>query len=100
MRSAGGIEFINNAVKNLAKTHIEDMKFYGDDNDQRMTGKHETSDIKTFTHGVGNRGSSVRISKSVFHEGKGYFEDRRPASNLDPYKVLQRIMASVLDVDA
>ena len=39
------------------------MKNYGKDNDQRMTGKLETSDMNTFTHGVGNRGCSIRISK-------------------------------------
>lgn len=61
-----------------------------------MTGIHETSSINTFTHGVGDRGSSIRISKQVHHEGKGFLEDRRPASNLDPYLVLSKIMRSVL----
>jgi len=51
------------ALDKLEKTHLEDIKYYGEHNDQRMTGEHETSSLKTFTKGVGNRGASVRISK-------------------------------------
>ena len=33
-------------------------------------------------------------------EGKGYFEDRRPSSNADPYVVTGKIMATIMeDVD-
>lgn len=35
----------------------------------------------------------------MHHEGKGFLEDRRPASNLDPYIVLRQIMKSVLDYE-
>lgn len=47
----------------MAKTHADDIKEYGECNDERMTGKHETSTLNEFTSGVGNRGTSVRISK-------------------------------------
>ena len=97
MREEGGIDFINEALQRMAQTHSEDIKYYGFDNNMRMTGEHETSDLKSFSHGVGNRGCSVRISKQVHHEGKGFLEDRRPASNLDPYLVLRQIVKSVLD---
>lgn len=63
MRVDGGIDFINDALKRMAITHKEDIKFYGESNDERMTGLHETSSLDTFTSGVGNRGCSVRISK-------------------------------------
>ena len=53
-----------------------------------MTGSHETSDIREFSYGVGNRAASFRIPTSTAHaNGKGYIEDRRPASNIDPYLV-------------
>lgn len=97
MRGPNGIDHINDAMNKLAKTHKEDIKYYGKGNDKRMTGMHETSTLETFSNGVGNRGCSVRISKQVHFEGKGYFEDRRPASSLDPYKVLYRIMKSIFD---
>ena len=46
--------------------------------------------------GVGDRGASIRVPVSV--EGNnwtGYLEDRRPASNCDPYKVAMRIIQTV-----
>lgn len=63
MREEGGIDYINDALKRMAKTHSDDVKFYGLDNDKRMTGENETSDLTSFSHGVGNRGCSVRINK-------------------------------------
>lgn len=63
MREEGGIDFINEALQKMSKTHLEDIEHYGLDNDQRMSGMHETSDLNSFSHGVGNRGCSIRISK-------------------------------------
>jgi glutamine synthetase len=37
--------------------------------------------------GVGNRGVSIRVGGDTEKEGKGYLEDRRPSSNMDPYVV-------------
>ena len=63
------------------------MDIYGKDNDQRLSGAHETSPYDEFSVGVGNRGSSVRIGNEAINDKKGYFEDRRPGSNCDPYLV-------------
>lgn len=65
-----------------------------------MTGQHETSDIREFSFGVGNRAASFRIPTSTAHaDGKGYIEDRRPASNIDPYLVAaMQVDTGVLDV--
>ena len=95
MREEGGLEEIKKAIAKLEKNHTHDMKNYGDHNEKRLTGHHETQSIHKFTWGVGDRGSSVRINKSVAEKGKGYFEDRRPASNLDPYLVLSSILNSI-----
>jgi glutamine synthetase len=38
-----------------------------------------------FKWGVADRGASVRIPRTTETSGQGYFEDRRPASNVDPY---------------
>lgn len=64
-----------------------------------MTGLHETSSVDDFTSGIGDRGASIRISKEVFRQKKGYFEDRRPASNMDPYQVLRLILRNVGEVE-
>ena len=60
----------------------------GEDNHLRLTGHHETSTSDKFSWGVGSRAASFRIPTSVrAANGKGYIEDRRPASNIDPYVV-------------
>ncbi|CAL5442496.1 unnamed protein product [Camellia sinensis] len=50
-----------------------------------------TADINTFLWGVANRGASIRVGRDTEKAGKGYFEDRRPASNMDPYIVTSMI---------
>ncbi|GMS89172.1 hypothetical protein PENTCL1PPCAC_11347, partial [Pristionchus entomophagus] len=94
MRGPGGIKYIE------APKHLEHMRMYdpngGRDNLKRLTGRHETSSAEKFSWGVANRGCSVRIPRSVAEEGKGYFEDRRPSSNCDPYAVTGMIAQSCL----
>ena len=85
MRADGGIAAIKEAVELLSKRHEFHIKYYGLGNEKRLTGRHETASIKTFSSGVADRGSSVRIPYTSNQEGKGYLEDRRPASNVDPY---------------
>ncbi|AMD22986.1 HHR217Wp [Eremothecium sinecaudum] len=87
MRQPGGMKYIEEAIEKLSIRHKEHIKLYGSDNDQRLTGNHETASMSTFSSGVANRGASIRIPRSVSKEGYGYFEDRRPASNIDPYLV-------------
>jgi len=91
MREDGGYAVIVDAVEKLGKKHAEHMKAYGEGNERRMTGAHETSSIDKFSYGVANRGASVRIPTDAEVNGKGYFEDRRPASNMDPYVVTSKI---------
>lgn len=50
---------IEDAIKKLEKRHLEHIAVYGEDNDQRLTGKHETANMTTFSAGVANRGASV-----------------------------------------
>ena len=74
------------------------MKVYGSGNELRMTGKHETANFNIFSKGIANRGASIRIGNNNFKQAKGYFEDRRPSSNCDPYLVTSIIFqTTVLD---
>lgn len=64
------------------------MEVYGEDNNKRLTGIHETSSFDKFSYGTGNRAASFRIPTQVRNQnGMGYVEDRRPASNICPYLV-------------
>jgi glutamine synthetase len=61
-----------------------------------LTGLHETQSIDKFSYGVSDRGASIRIPIfTVEHDWNGYLEDRRPASNADPYKVASVIIETV-----
>jgi glutamine synthetase len=96
MRSDGGIKEIYRVIQNMENSHADNIKLYGENNDKRLSGNHETSDFKKFTWGIGNRGVSVRINNRTKSNGFGYFEDRRPAANMDPYLVTSAIMANVI----
>ena len=87
MRDKGGYPVIMDAIEKLSQRHTSHMRNYGVDNDKRMTGAHETAEFGKFSYGVANRGCSVRIPRSTEANGCGYLEDRRPASNMDPYVV-------------
>lgn len=91
MREDGGIKVIKAACEALGKKHEQHIKAYGLHNDMRLTGAHETANISTFKYGVADRGASIRIPTLAEKEGKGYMEDRRPASNMDPYVVTSMI---------
>jgi len=91
MRNKGGYKKIIEAVERLGQKHEEHIAVYGTDNDQRLTGHHETASYKQFSYGVANRGASIRIPNETEQNDCGYFEDRRPASNMDPYLVTSKI---------
>jgi glutamine synthetase len=86
-RSENGIEEIYKCIQKLEDKHKEHIEVYGEDNNLRLTGLHETSSYNNFSFGVGTRNTSVRIPTQVAKDGRGYFEDRRPAANIDPYQV-------------
>jgi len=91
-----GMAAIEDAIKKLEKRHLEHIAVYGEDNDQRLTGKHETANMTAFSAGVANRGASIRIPRHVGEQGFGYLEDRRPASNVDPYRVTAILVETTL----
>jgi glutamine synthetase len=98
MRQSGGMDEIISAINKLSLKHAEHMQIYGDDNHERCTGLHETASFEEFSYGVANRGASVRIPRTTEEKNCGYFEDRRPGSNMDPYLVTSKIFeTTVLD---
>ncbi|CAE7627760.1 GLN1, partial [Symbiodinium necroappetens] len=88
----GGYDTIIKVCEAFGKVAKEHIAEYGEGNDKRLTGKHETCDINTFKYGVANRGASIRIPRDAEKAGRGYMEDRRPAANCDPYRVTNIIM--------
>jgi glutamine synthetase len=81
------------ASPEVIKAHID---MYGASNHLRLTGLHETQAIDKFNYAISDRGASIRIPIGTVNNGwKGYLEDRRPASDADPYKVAAVIIRTV-----
>jgi len=87
MRQKGGYDAILKVCEAFGKVAKEHVAEYGEGNDKRLTGKHETCSINEFKFGVADRGASIRIPRDAEKDGRGYMEDRRPAANSDPYRV-------------
>lgn len=90
-----GLRAIEKAIEKLSKRHQEHIAVYGHGLEDRLTGKHETADIKTFLSGVGHRGASIRIPLGVANDGYGYLEDRRPGANADPYEIATALVRTI-----
>ena len=96
MRTSGSEEMFTSMCEKLGAVHEEGISLYGSDNDMRLTGLHETQSIDQFSYGVSDRGASIRIPiYTVEHNWNGYLEDRRPASNADPYKIISHIVGTL-----
>ena len=93
-----GMQAIEAAITALSKRHHEHIAVYGHGLDERLTGLHETASISTFSHGVSDRGASIRIPQSVAEKGYGYLEDRRPGANANPYEIASAIIETVCGV--
>lgn len=92
-----GMLYIFDSIKRLAANHTEHMEIYGEGNKMRMSGEYETSDYNNFAFDINkpvDRGASIRIGYDTIKNKCGYFEDRRPASNVDPYVVTEKIFSS------
>ena len=96
MRNHSSEALMNALCESLGKVHSEGIAEYGSDNDMRLTGLHETQSIDAFSYAVSDRGASIRIPiYTVDHNWNGYLEDRRPASNADPYRIMTHIVGTL-----
>ena len=97
----GGMKYIEDMMTKMAAKHQLHLSVYGEGNEKRLTGHHETSSMSKFSYGVGIRAASVRIPTSTMHaKGAGYIEDRRPASNMDPYCVCAMVADTTLNAES
>lgn len=92
MREEGGLKHIIEAVEKLGLKHKDMIDVYGgDDNKERLSGRHETASWETFSWGYANRGATIRVGRNTQKAGKGYMEVRAVSSNCDPYLVTSKI---------
>ena len=96
LRTCGSKEIYEKICEAFRPVRKEHINVYGEFNEQRLTGLHETASINDFSYWVSDRGASIRIPIITVENGwKGWLEDRRPASNGDPYKIAGKIVETV-----
>jgi len=96
MREVGGKPYFDMLFFAMEQNHDKHIENYGSDNKMRLTGQHETQSIDKFSFGVSDRGASIRVPQTTANSGwKGYIEDRRPASNGNPYLIMSVISSTV-----
>ena len=85
------------ACEKLGTKITEHIAVYGINNEHRLTGANETCSINEYRYGIGDRTASIRIPSSIEDVmTPGYLEDSRPASNGDPYEIIERIIQTIL----
>ena len=97
MREVGGENYFKSIFRSFDTRQDHHIHNYGSDNHLRLTGKHETQSIHKFSWGVSDRGASIRVPRSVAELWKGYVEDRRPASNANPYEII-KVISDTIDM--
>jgi glutamine synthetase len=95
MREPNGYEYILQTIYKLRDSHSTDIELYGKDNRLRLSGTCETSSYDKFSYGIADRTASIRIPSETYRNACGYLEDRRPASNMDPYTVATVLLATL-----
>jgi glutamine synthetase len=99
LREKGGKEYFLALMDAFKKNVTEHISVYGPDNHLRLTGKHETAAIDSFSWGVADRGASIRVPHSFVNNGyRGYLEDRRPNSQGCPYQIASQILKTIAEV--
>jgi len=94
----GGVQAMKIQIERLRARHKEHMTVYGRGNERRLTGQDDTMAMDQFEYGS-DRSTSIRIPIKVASQGYGYYEDRRPAANMDPYLVTRVLVETTLLAD-
>jgi glutamine synthetase len=99
LREVGGEDYFLALMAAFEKNVADHIAVYGPDNHMRLTGKHETASIDSFSWGLGDRGASIRLPMGFIKNGyRGYMEDRRPNSMGDPYQIASQILKTISEV--
>ncbi len=92
------LEYLSDTAEAFPNKYVFE-NLYGQGVCERLTGRLETSDWRDFSWDIGTRDTSVRIPISVNEAKCGYFEDRRPGANVNPYVISWHIFEQVLAFD-
>lgn len=85
-----GIHHIMSYLDFLKDYHKDMIMVSGNDNTKRLNGYDETPSLYKYSYKIGSRKVSCRIPINVKQDKYGYFEDRRPGANVDPYEYMYK----------
>ncbi|KAG2483515.1 hypothetical protein HYH03_017622 [Edaphochlamys debaryana] len=91
--SGPGLSAIEQQLVRLQATHVQHQVAYNDGRIDRLS-----SDAAAFTHAVGSGNASIVVPSLTFLQQGGYYTDRRPPSDADPYKVALLLAATTMDI--
>ncbi|XP_070391238.1 glutamine synthetase, mitochondrial-like isoform X2 [Dermacentor albipictus] len=97
-RSEGGLDWINKAIAKLELKHELHLKAYDprkDANKERLRGNLMATPSREFSAAVSAKTVCVRIPRLTKVAGRGFFEDRRPGANVEPYRAMQRLVETL-----
>eukprot|EP00933_Yihiella_yeosuensis_P047714 TRINITY_DN43628_c0_g1_i1.p1 TRINITY_DN43628_c0_g1~~TRINITY_DN43628_c0_g1_i1.p1 ORF type:complete len:271 (+),score=46.52 TRINITY_DN43628_c0_g1_i1:52-813(+) len=92
----GGLDAMKQQIELLEQNHARHIAEYGIGNERRLTGQEDAPSMSDFNFGIANRKASVRISTKCAVQDSGWYEDRRPAANMDPYAVARLLVETTL----
>ncbi|EFJ48553.1 hypothetical protein VOLCADRAFT_104729 [Volvox carteri f. nagariensis] len=89
-----GLGAIEQQLARLQATHIQHQFAYNDGKLDRLAALH----VSSFTHAVGTASASIVVPSLTYMQQGGYYIDRRPPADADPYKVTLLLAATTLDI--
>ncbi|XP_077483548.1 glutamine synthetase-like isoform X1 [Amblyomma americanum] len=98
-RGEGGLEWIKKALHKLELRHEQHLAAYnprGDlSNDERLRRGLRATPKREFLAGFCSKRVCVRVPRQTELDGRGYFEDRRPGANVEPYRAMQALVETL-----
>lgn len=89
-----GLPAIEQQLARLQAAHIQHQVAYNNGRLERLA----SPESRTFTHVVGAANASIVVPSLTYLQQGGYYTDRRPPADADPYKVVLMLAATALDL--
>ncbi|XP_077518708.1 glutamine synthetase, mitochondrial-like isoform X4 [Amblyomma americanum] len=97
-RGEGGLEWIMEALEKLKLKNDQHLAAYdprkSEPNQQRLKVEALATPTREFVSGF-NKMVCVRVPRRTVENGRGFFEDRRPGANVEPYRAMQALVETL-----
>jgi len=94
-RNENGYNEIVNILEKLSIQHTKFVEVCGTNTEKRLIGQNDVSLFNRFSTGLSTRNTSIRIPSSTMLNKKGYYEERRPSANVEPYQLMLELLQEI-----